>query len=252
MFGRGGGRIMKVMFADDDGDLRKVVERVMLEDGYEFCGVGDGLEVLDRIDAERPDAIILDISMPYMDGFETCLRLRERGVRTPIIFLSARSDIVDKSVGFRAGCDDYLTKPFSPLELSLRVKALIRRCVSDADAPVPSDVETAHAADAKGSQGVIRIGDLEIDLGGYEVRLKGQPVKLTSKEFEIVVLLASSPGKVFTREQILDHIWGESVGMDLRNVTVLVRKIREKMEPVPSKPRYLLTVWRVGYKFASA
>ena len=140
---------MKVMFADDDGDLRKVVERVMLEDGFEFCGAKDGLEVLDRIDAERPDVIILDISMPYMDGFETCLRLRERGVRTPIIFLSARSDIVDKSVGFRAGCDDYLTKPFSPLELSLRVEALIRRCASNTDAPVLSDAETAHAAGAK-------------------------------------------------------------------------------------------------------
>ncbi len=243
---------MKVMFADDDGDLRKVVERVMLEDGFEFCGAKDGLEVLDRIDAERPDVIILDISMPYMDGFETCLRLRERGVRTPIIFLSARSDIVDKSVGFRAGCDDYLTKPFSPLELSLRVEALIRRCASNTDAPVLSDAETAHAAGAKGPQEIIRIGDLEIDLDGYEVKLKGQPVKLTSKEFEIVALLVSSPGKVFTREQILDHIWGESIGMDLRNITVLVRKIREKMEPVPSEPRYLLTVWRVGYKFASA
>lgn len=241
---------MKVMFADDDGDLRKVVERIMVEDGFEFCGVGDGTEVLSRFEEERPDVVILDIAMPYMDGFETCLRLRERGVRTPIIFLSAKGDIVDKSVGFRAGCDDYLTKPFSPLELSLRVEALLRRCAHDCgEAPASEGVPHGGAEPAAG---LLCIGDLEIDLEGYEVKLKGQPVKLTSKEFEIVALLASSAGKVFTREQILEHIWGESAGMDLRSVTVFVRKIREKIEPVPSDPRYLLTVWRVGYKFATS
>lgn len=106
---------MKVMLADDAADLRAVVGRIMVEDDHAFCGVGDGTEVLARLDEERPDIIILDIAMPHMDGFETCQRLRRRGVRTPVIFLSAKGDIVDKSVGFRSGCDDYLTKPFSPL-----------------------------------------------------------------------------------------------------------------------------------------
>ena len=242
-------RGMKVMFADDDADLRDVVRRIMVEDGYEFCGAADGAEVLARIGAERPDIVILDIAMPAMDGFETCRRLRERGVRLPILFLSAKGDIVDKSVGFRAGCDDYLTKPFSPVELSLRVGALLRRC-----AEVVGDVGRGKECGAEASErsGTVRIGDLQVDLEGYEVRLAGEPVRLTSKEFEIVALLASSPGKVFTREQILEHIWGESEGMDLRSVTVFVRRIREKIEPDPAEPRYLLTVWRVGYKFATS
>lgn len=244
---------MKVMFADDDADLRSVVERIMVEDGHAFCGVGDGTEVLARLDEERPDVVILDIAMPYMDGFETCRRLRDRGVTVPVIFLSAKGDIVDKSVGFRSGCDDYLTKPFSPLELSLRVEALLRRCRRDEGTSASAGEGEAEAPlPPKNPQGRLRIGELEIDFDGYEVLRDGRPAKLTSKEFEIVALLAASAGRVFTREEILEHIWGESAGMDLRSVTVFVRKIREKIEPVPSDPRYLLTVWRVGYKFAAS
>ncbi len=240
---------MKVMFADDDADLRAVVERVMVEDGYTFCGASDGAEALSLFDKERPDLVILDIAMPGVDGFEVCQRLRKRGVRTPVIFLSAKGDIVDKSVGFRSGCDDYLTKPFSPLELSLRVEALLRRSgAGEGGAAVTLPCEALPGV----SQGHMHIGELEIDFDGYEVLVDGRPAKLTSKEFEIVALLASSAGKVFTREQILEHIWGETAGMDLRSVTVFVRKIREKIEPVPSEPRYLLTVWRVGYKFATS
>ncbi|MBS5451457.1 MAG: response regulator transcription factor [Coriobacteriia bacterium] len=240
---------MKVMFADDDADLRAVVERVMVEDGYAFCSASDGAEALSLFDKERPDLVILDIAMPGVDGFEVCQRLRKRGVRTPVIFLSAKGDIVDKSVGFRSGCDDYLTKPFSPLELSLRVEALLRRSgAGEGGAVATLPCETLPRV----SQGHMHIGELEIDFDGYEVLVDGRPAKLTSKEFEIVALLASSAGKVFTREQILEHIWGETAGMDLRSVTVFVRKIREKIEPVPSEPRYLLTVWRVGYKFATS
>ncbi len=220
---------MKVMFADDDDDLRKVVERVMLEDGFEFCGAKDGLEVLDRIDAERPDVIILDISMPYMDGFETCLRLRERGVRTPIIFLSARSDIVDKSVGFRAGCDDYLTKPFSPLELSLRVEALIRRCASNTDAPVLSDAETAHAVGAKGPQEIIRIGDLEIDTCAMRVRKGGEEVGLTKKEFDLAVLFSQNRGRALSRETIYERVWGEPYRYGSKTVDLHVQRLRKKV-----------------------
>lgn len=214
----------------------------MVEDGHAFCGVGDGTEVLARLDEERPDIIILDIAMPHMDDFETCQRLRGRGVRTPVIFLSAKGDIVDKSVGFRPGCDDYLTKPFSPLELSLRVEALLRRCAPGGGEAAVSQEATPTQPHRDSPQGRLRIGELEIDFDGYEVLRDGRPTRLTSKEFEIVALLAASAGKVFTREEILEHIWGECEGMDLCSVTVFVRKIREKIEPVPSDPRYLLTV----------
>ena len=244
----------RILLVDDEIDILEFVRYNLQKEGYEVFTAQNGAEALKAAAKYRPHLILLDMMMPVMDGAQTCRAIRQDPQLrdTMVVFLSALGEEDQQLTGFGVGADDYLTKPFSPLELSLRVEALIRRCASNTDAPVLSDAETAHAAGAKGPQEIIRIGDLEIDLDGYEVKLKGQPVKLTSKEFEIVALLVSSPGKVFTREQILDHIWGESIGMDLRNITVLVRKIREKMEPVPSEPRYLLTVWRVGYKFASA
>ena len=199
--------------------------------GYETKPVFEGNAALEIIESgEHFDLALVDIMLPGIDGFELMRPLDSRNI--PVIYLTAKNDIESKVRGLKGGAEDYIVKPFEIAELLARVDVVLRRC--------------------KRSDAVTTIGDLEIDLDGYEVKLKGQPVKLTSKEFEIVALLVSSPGKVFTREQILDHIWGESIGMDLRNITVLVRKIREKMEPVPSEPRYLLTVWRVGYKFASA
>ena len=214
---------MNIMLADDDEGLRQVIERIVVEDGYDFCCAGTGSEALALYEAEHPDLVILDVMMPELNGFDVCSELRKRGSKVPVLFLSAKGDIVDKSVGFKTGADDYLVKPFSPVELSLRIGAL------------PASR--------------IAIGDVEVLLDSYEVRVRGKAVDLTSKEFEIVALLASSPGKVFTREQILEHIWGQSSDTDLRSITVFVRKIREKIEDNPSTPRYLLTVWRVGYKF---
>lgn len=234
---------MKIMLADDDEGLRQVIERIICEDGYEFCCAATGTQALRVFDEEHPHLVILDVMMPEMNGFDVCAALRKRDVKIPILFLSAKGDIVDKSVGFKAGADDYLVKPFSPLELSLRIEALLRR----AEAIAPADVCADEASPAS-----MRIGDLEVFFDRYEVRRCGVPVDLTSKEFEILALLAASPGKVFTREQILEHIWGDSSETDLRSVTVFVRKIREKIEDVPSSPQYLLTVWRVGYKFRDA
>ncbi|WP_319638213.1 response regulator transcription factor [Eggerthella sinensis] len=230
---------MNIMLADDDEGLRQVIERIVVEDGYDFCCAGTGSEALALYEAEHPDLVILDVMMPELNGFDVCSELRKRGSKVPVLFLSAKGDIVDKSVGFKAGADDYLVKPFSPVELSLRIGALLRRYDNERAAEAPQAEPASRIA----------IGDVEVLLDSYEVRVRGKAVDLTSKEFEIVALLASSPGKVFTREQILEHIWGQSSDTDLRSITVFVRKIREKIEDNPSTPRYLLTVWRVGYKF---
>lgn len=230
----------KVMLVDDDASMHALIGRIVNDAGYEFCGAYDGTDGLDVLLEEHPDVLLLDVMLPGMNGYEVCRKMREQGRRIPIIFLSAKGDIVDKSIGFEAGGDDYVVKPFSNEELLLRLGAHVRRHKGDiaASRPVQSDE-------------VIAIGDLSIDFSGYEVLLRGNPVNLTSKEFEILALLAESPGRVYTREQIFGHIWGEEGVIDNNSITVFIRKIREKIEDNPSKPKYLLTVWRVGYKFAN-
>lgn len=206
---------------------------------YKVMLIDDDKSVHGMLDEEHPDLLLLDVMMPGMNGFDVCTKIREQGRRIPIIFLSAKGDIVDKSLGFKAGGDDYVVKPFSPDELLLRIEAHLRRH--------KSDLAFAKAVSREGSN---KTGDLEIFFNRYEVRLRGEPVELTAKEFEILALLASSPGQVFTRNQIYEHIWGRDSSVDKNSITVFMRKIREKIEDNPSQPKYLLTVWRVGYKFA--
>lgn len=229
----------KIMLIDDDPSLQLALRHLIAEAGYDFCCAGNGREGLALIDAERPDLLLLDVMMPGMNGYDVCTALRERGHRIPIVFLSAKGDIVDKSIGFKAGGDDYLVKPFDNSELLLRIEAHLRRH--------KSDLAFAKAVSREGSN---KTGDLEILFNRYEVLLRGKPVELTAKEFEILALLASSPGQVFTRNQIFEHIWGRESQVDENSITVFMRKIREKIEDNPSQPKYLLTVWRVGYKFA--
>ena len=236
---RSGRSTAKVMLIDDDRSLHAYMRRVMKEAGYEFCGAMDGLSGLEMLVAEKPDLLLLDVMMPGMNGFEVCRTMRESGRRIPVIFLSAKGDIVDKSIGFNAGGDDYVVKPFSSDELLLRVQAHLRRH--------RDDLAFARAVSREGSR---MTGELEILFNQYEVYLRGEPVNLTAKEFEILALLAANPGQVFTRAQIYEHIWGEDATVDESTITVFMRKIREKIEDNPSQPRYLLTVWRVGYKFA--
>ena len=236
---RGGRSAAKVMLIDDDRSLHAYMRRIMKEAGYEFCGAMDGLSGLEMLAAEKPDLLLLDVMMPGMNGFEVCRTMRESGRRIPVIFLSAKGDIVDKSIGFNAGGDDYVVKPFSSDELLLRVQAHLRRH--------RDDLAFARAVSREGSRVT---GELEILFNQYEARLRGEPVPLTAKEFEILALLAANPGQVFTRAQIYEHIWGEDSSVDESTITVFMRKIREKIEDNPSQPRYLLTVWRVGYKFA--
>lgn len=228
----------KIMIIDDDDDLRLAIKAAAEMRGYEFCAAADAESGIDILNKERPDILLLDVMMPGINGYDLCKQLREEGRRIPVIFLSAKGDIVDKSIGFRMGGDDYLVKPFNTEELFLRIEAHLRRH--------KNDLAFSHCLKRDGS---VKIGELELFFSQYRVTLRDEVVDLTSKEFEILALLAANPGQVFTREQIYSHIWGDSDAGNLDSVTVFIRKIREKIEDNPSQPKYLLTVWRVGYKF---
>lgn len=249
---------MKILIADDDRSVRLAVAEILQAEGYACCHAEDGVEVLIKLGAEQPDMLILDIMMPGMNGFDVCSAIREKEEyrKMPILMLSAKGDFVDKSVGFRFGANDYLVKPFEPAELCAHVRALLKRSKVEKD--TSADIELSKVPKSGGNNGegterdtsIIRCGDLEIFLNRYEVRLKGKKVPMTGKEFEILSFLASSPDDVFTREEILSFLWGrDSLQKDLTTVTVFVRKIREKIEEDPSNPKYIQTVWRVGYKF---
>ena len=226
---------MKIMLADDEQGIRILVEHIVTEAGYDFCCATDGVQALALVEEENPDLLILDIMMPKKNGFDVCTALRERDSRIPIIFLTAKGDIVDKSIGFKSGADDYLVKPFTPEELSLRIDALLRR---------------AHQPDkAVAFADVVRYGDIEIDAKRHRVVARGRQVDLTPKEFHLLSLLASSPGEVFTRDQIIENVWGPEYVGESSSITVFIRRIRAKIEDDPSNPQYLQTVWHVGYRF---
>lgn len=228
----------KIMLIDDDPQLRFAMSRLFTSEGYGFVSAPDGRSGLELLAQERPDLLILDVMMPGLDGYEVCRRIREQGRRVPVFFLTAKGDIVDKRTGYAAGGDDYIVKPFEPEELLLRVKAVIKRRRDDiSHAKTPSAPTTVVA------------GDLTIRLNGYEAFLGDRKLDLTAKEFELLALLASHPGEVFTRAQIFAHLWGDDMAVDENSITVFVHKIREKLIEDPSDPRYVLTVWRVGYKF---
>lgn len=238
----------KIMLIDDDESMRVLIEQLMHRAGYDFCCAANGLDGLDMLRRERPDLLILDVMLPDVNGFEVCGTIRAEGRKVPVMLLTAKGDIVDKSVGFKAGADDYLVKPFHSEELVLRVAAHLRR---------RDRAGEDRAAGSEGMPGVggrsrevFRVGDLEVNFGKYDVRLRGEQVALSSREVELLELLASDAGSVFTRDQIMEHVWGDRDAADPSSITVFVRKIREKIEDDPSKPRYLITVWRVGYKLA--
>lgn len=241
---------IKVMLIDDDPGIHESLRDLVEEEGYEFCGALSGKEGLPLLDQERPDLLLLDVMMPGMNGFDVCRQMRDEGRRIPVIFLTAKNDIVDKSTGFKAGADDYVTKPFIADELLLRIDAHVRRHRDDMQHALLHEADAAAEAAALARPDRVTVGDLEVLFDRYEVRLRGEVVSFTAKEFEILSLLAESPGEVFTRRRIYEHLWGETAEVDENSITVFMRKIREKIEDNPSEPRYLLTVWRVGYKLA--
>ncbi|KTE92549.1 DNA-binding response OmpR family regulator [Desulfitobacterium sp. LBE] len=228
---------LKIMLVDDEDSIRKVVAHLAQKEGYDFCYASDGEKALQMFAQENPDLIILDVMLPELDGFEVCRRIRQESA-VPIILLSAKGDIVDKSVGFNMGADDYMTKPFSPIELALRMKAMFRRAFR---------LSNENSAEDKDR---LIFKDLEINNKTFEVIVRGKKVDLTSKEFELLSFMANHPGQVFTRQQLFDNLWGEKYLGDSGTITVFIRKVREKVELDPGRPEYILTVWGVGYKFA--
>ena len=231
----------KVMLVDDDASMQVLIEQIVRRGGYDFCCAGNGTDGLEMLRAERPDFLILDVMLYGINGLRSARSCRRRVAMCRSCF--SLRDIVDKSIGFKAGADDYLVKPFQSEELLLRLNAHLRRRERDRERQREG---RDHRSEA------FSVGDLEIRFGKYEVRLRGEVVTLSSREIELIELLASDPGAVFTRDQILETLWGSKEAADPNSITVMVRKIREKIEDDPSKPRYLVTVWRVGYKLAES
>jgi two-component system response regulator VicR len=225
---------MKILLADDEPSIQTLVRRIVEDGGYEFCLARDGEEVFGIVRSENPDLIILDVMMPRMSGFHVCNALREQGVLVPILILSAKGDIVDKSVGFSAGADDYLVKPFSPDELLLRIRAHLRQ----RDRLVTGQMQA------------ITVGGLEIDIARHRVTLHGAEIVLTPKEFLILAYLARHHGEIVTREQLIQEVWGEEFIGETSSVAVFIRKLREKIEEDPSHPTHIKTVRNAGYIFA--
>jgi DNA-binding response OmpR family regulator len=223
---------LNILAVDDDLKILKILQHTLSKEGFKVTTASSGEEALQIARQTFPDLVLLDIMMPGMDGFETFQKLK--AIReVPVIILSARSDEIDKVVGFRMGVDDYQTKPFSPTELALRVKAVLRR-ISE------QKVKNENS---------LNYGSLVLDYERRVVEINNQKVELTPKEFELLWLMASNPNRVFTKAHLLDKIWDSSFYGDDNTVTVHIRKLREKIEIEPSKPAYIKTVWGTGYKF---
>jgi DNA-binding response OmpR family regulator len=220
-----------ILVVDDEATIREVVRRYLEREGFAVQEAEDGYEALDAIEAEPPDLIVLDLMLPGVDGLTLTRHLQGR-VRIPIVMLTAKGEVSDRIRGLDLGADDYVTKPFSPQELVSRVRAVLRR----AD---PAS-ETGQA---------LEFGALRLDPVSRSFSRQGVEVSLTSTEFDLLWFLASHPRQVFNRTQLLDHVWGYDYFGDPSTVTVHISRLREKIEPDESKPRHILTVWGVGYKF---
>ena len=227
-----GGVGTRILTVEDDERIRTAVKLALEDEGWEVAEAEDGEEALSAFNAQPCDVVLIDIMLPGIDGFEVCRSIR-RESDVPIVMVTARADTHDVVAGLEAGADDYLTKPFAPKELSARIRALLRRART-------SDSRVDH----------LKFGDLEIVPDEGEVTLAGETVHLTKTEFRLLIELASNPGKVFSREVLLDRIWGYGYFGDGRLVDVHVRRLRMKVEPDPANPRHVVTVRGLGYKLA--
>ena len=224
-----------VLVCDDDREIVEAIEIYLSQEGYKVLKAYDGEEALKVLDREKVDLLIIDVMMPKLDGIRATLKIREKK-NMPIIILSAKSEDADKILGLNVGADDYMTKPFNPLELTARVKSQLRRYTQ-----LGSTID-------KSNQAVYAVGGLSIDDEQKEVTVDGEPVRLTPIDYNILLLLVKNQGKVFSIDQIYESIWNEdAIGVD-NTVAVHIRHIREKIEINPKEPRYLKVVWGVGYK----
>lgn len=224
-----------VLVCDDDREIVEAIEIYLSQEGYKVLKAYDGEEALKVLDREKVDLLIIDVMMPKLDGIRATLKIREKK-NMPIIILSAKSEDADKILGLNVGADDYMTKPFNPLELTARVTSQLRRYTQ-----LGSTID-------KSNQAVYAVGGLSIDDEQKEVTVDGEPVRLTPIEYNILLLLVKNQGKVFSIDQIYESIWNEdAIGVD-NTVAVHIRHIREKIEINPKEPRYLKVVWGVGYK----
>jgi DNA-binding response OmpR family regulator len=227
-----------ILIVDDEPSIREVVALYLQRDGFSVDAAADGRGALERAAARRPDLVVLDLMLPKVDGAEVYRRLRSLG-DIPVIMLTARGTEGDRVAGLEMGADDYVVKPFSPSELVARVKAVLRRAQ-----------QLRAGADPRAAP--VTVAGLRIDPAARLVEADGRPVALTAREFDLLWFLANHPGIVFTRSQLLDRVWGLDFFGDASNVTVIVRRLREKIEHDPSEPRRIVTVWGVGYKLEAA
>jgi DNA-binding response OmpR family regulator len=228
----------RILLVDDEESIRTLLSYPLRKDGYEVITAVDGKEALDRFRETSFDLVVLDVMMPVLDGLEVCRVLRARST-VPIIMLTAKTEEVDKIVGLELGADDYITKPFSVREFRSRVKASLRRASMVRD-------------ESPDGQAPLEVRELRIEPARRAVRVRGSDVALTFVEFEILAALAASPGRVWTREQLLTRVWGDSAYRDPRTVDVHIRHLREKLEADTRQPEYLFTVRGVGYRFRDA
>jgi len=220
-----------ILVVDDEPKIVKLARDYLERGGFRVISAAGGANALAITRQERPDLVVLDLNLPGMDGLDVCRALR-RDTDVPIIMLTARVEEADRLIGLELGADDYITKPFSPRELVARVRAVLRRTQGGIRQP-----------------GLIRAADLEIDLSGHNVRQGGEPVSLSRSEFNLLATLAQNPGQTFTRAQLLDRLHGVAYEGYDRSIDAHIKNLRRKLEPDPAEPRYVLTVYGIGYKF---
>lgn len=225
----------RILIVDDDREIAGLIEIYLKNEGYDTATAHDGEEALAKLDSDPYDLVVLDIMMPRMDGLEACRRIR-RNREIPILMVSAKAEDMDKIFGLMTGADDYMIKPFNPLELLARVKSLLRR-----------SYQYNRSSSDEPDDGVLEIGPLRIDKRSHHVEADGKPIRLTSTEFGILYLLAASPGRVFSAEEIFQHVWKEKYFESNNTVMVHISKLRDKLEQ-ETGDKLISTVWGVGYK----
>jgi two-component system response regulator ResD len=231
----GGYRLLKVLVVDDEEKIRDLIITYLEAEGYAAEGAPDGRKAIELVVKKNFDLLVLDLMMPGLDGWAVCREIRKNS-DIPILILTARGDEIDRILGLELGADDYVVKPFSPRELVARIKAILRRTRKDRQ--VSADKEK-----------IIELAGLSISPGSRVAAVGGQPVQLTPKEFDLLLYMAGSPGRVYTRDQLLEHVWGYNFFGEARTVDTHVTRLREKLSRIPDARQYIHTVWGVGYKF---